>query len=80
MEYAVVAERTQWGDYRITLMVGEDTVSTRINYNTLVMVTGIVAQGLVRQMRSEYPHAEVPDLEIVKRDMMAAAEAERQRG
>ena len=69
MDYAVVVEPTQWNDFRITLMVGDAEVSTRVDPNTLRIVTGIVAQGLVRQMRSEYS-VDVPSSDAIKQDIL----------
>lgn len=73
MDYAVVVELTQWKDYRITLMVDEAQVSTRVDRGTLLMVTGIVAQGLMRQMNSEFS-VKMPSLEVVKRDILTEVE------
>ena len=69
MDYAVVVEPTQWNDLRITLMVGDAEVSTRVDPNTLRIVTGIVAQGLVRQMRAEYS-VDVPSSDAIKQDIL----------
>jgi len=69
VDYAVVVEITQWKDYRITLMVGEAQVSTRVDRGTLLMVTGIVAQGLMRQMNSEFS-VKMPSLEVIKQDIL----------
>jgi hypothetical protein len=69
VDYAVVVEITQWKDYRITLMVGEAEVSTRVDRGTLLMVTGIVAQGLMRQMNSEFS-VKMPSLEVIKQDIL----------
>ncbi len=73
MDYAVVVERTQWRDYRITLLVDEAQVSTRVDHNTLLMVTGIVAQGLMRQMNSEFS-VKMPSLEVIKQDILTEVE------